>query len=308
MKSSSRWLVGISACVVVSFLSATGALAHDPATSHDPATGRATGVLSDQGYERMKRLAHDLDGQAQHANQQADHADSWFYRRDRTFQRSVTNFARRASDFHERMDNYRTAPWQVEDDLRGLLRDARGVQARLQRSRYTDEHTAADWSKTVEVLNEMVRVYQSDATGSAPDQGGYGRPGETGRYDNRYEARGSVRGAYNSQQIGPLVHELSERSTRLTESVNQLSGRYSGNGGQGGSVQAIAHFSEQANAFHERYEGGLSQEDVRGNIGHLWDDAREADQQFRQANVPELQREWSGMMQLLTRIRSAAGY
>ena len=304
MKPGTRWLVAVSACVGLSFLAANAALAHDPAT------GRAGGVLSDRGYERMKQLAHDLDGQAQHANQQADHEQSWFYRNDRTFKRAVANFARRASYFHERMDNYRTAPWQLDDELRGLLNDARAVQSRMQRSRNIDEHTAADWSRTVGVLNKMIRLYQSDATnGSASDRGEYRQPEGAGSYGNdRYESRGSARGAYNSQQIGPLVHQLAERSTRLMDAVNQLSGRYSNSAGQNQSVQAIQHFTEQANTFHERYEGGLSPEDVRGNVGHLWDDAREADQQFRQANVPELQREWSGMMQLLTRIRTAAGF
>ncbi|MDQ2979790.1 MAG: hypothetical protein M3R62_11265, partial [Acidobacteriota bacterium] len=168
----------------------------------------------------MRRLAHDLDTQAQHANKQADHGESWFYRNDRSFQRSVANFARRASDFHERMDSYRSAPWQLDDDLRGLLRDARAVQSRLQRSRNSDDHTASDWSRTVEVLNEMIRVYQSDTAnrpdGSASDRSEYGRPEDPQRYDGRYEARGSARGTYNSQQVAPLVHELAERSTRLT--------------------------------------------------------------------------------------------
>lgn len=306
MRRRTRWLVAISACVGLSFSAANTAMAHDPVAP------RAAGVLSDQGYERMRQLAHDLDGQAQHANKQADHERSWFYRNDRGFQRSVANFARRASNFHERMDNYRTAPWQLDDDLRGLLRDARAVQSRLQRSRNTDEHTAADWSRTVEVLNEMIRVYQSDTAnrpnGSAPDRSEYGRPGDAGRYDDRYEARGSARRAYNAQQVGSLVHELAERSTRLMEAVNQLSGRYSGSARQSDSIRGIQHFTEQANTFHERYEGGLSPDDVRGNVAHLWDDGREADQQFRQANVPELQGEWSAMMQLLARIRSAAGF
>lgn len=301
MELRTRWLVAVTACVGLSLLAAGTAIAHDPATA------RASGVLSDRGYERMRQLAHDLDGQAEHASQQANQGGG-FYRNDRTLRRSVATFARRASDFHSRMDTYRTAPWQLDDELRGLLRDARAVQSRIQRSRNTDDHTAADWSKTVEVLNEMIRVYQSDATGSTSDQGGYGRPGDAGRYGDRYEARGSARGGYNAQQVGPLIHQLAERSTRLMDAVNQLSGRYSGSANQNQSVQAIQHFTEQANTFHERYEGGLSPEDVRGNIGHLWDDAREADQQFRQSNVPELQGEWSGMMQLLTRIRSAAGF
>ncbi|MDQ6891201.1 MAG: hypothetical protein M3167_00780 [Acidobacteriota bacterium] len=254
----------------------------------------------------MRQLAHDLDTRAGHASNQAEQGGSWFFRNDRGFRRAVTNFARRAANFHDRMDTYRTAPWQVDDELRGLLNDARAVQARLQRSRNVDEHTAADWSETVQLLNEMIRVYQSDVANGPADRREFERPGEPQRSD-RYEAGGSGRGRYNVQQMGSLVHELAERSTRLMDTVNQLSGRYSGRASQGESVRAIQHFTEQADAFHERYEAGLSPEDVRGNVAHLWDDAREADQRFRQANVQELETEWSGMMQLLSRIRSASG-
>ena len=285
MRLRTRWLVAISAFVSLSLSLANVARAHD-------------GVLSDQGYERMRELAHELDGQARHASRQAEHDGVWFYRNDRTFRRSVANFARRASGFHARMDSYRTAPWQVDDELRALLRDARVVQARLQRSRYADEHTAADWSRSVDVLNEMLRIYGSEMT--EPD----GREGD-GRRD-RYEA--PARRAYDSQQMGALVHELAERSARLTEVVNQLSSRYATGVRGSDSVRAIQHFADQANAFHERYEQGLRPEDVRGNVDHLWDDGRQADQRFREANVPELQREWAAMMQLLERIRGAAGF
>jgi len=295
MRPGRRWLVTIAACVGLSFSAANTAMAHDPAAD------RAAGVLSDQGYERMRELAHDLDTQGRHVGKRVDHGRSWFYRNDRRFRRSVANFARRASSFHERMDSYRTAPWQLDDELRGLLRDAREVQSRIQRSRYTDDHTAADWRRTVEILNEMIRVHESDTTGE------YGRP-EAGERHDRYEAEGSAGRAYDSQQVGSLVHELAERSTRLREAANRLSEGYRGSATQGESIRAIQHFTEQAETFHERYEGGLSPDDVRGNVAHLWKDGREADEQFRQANVPELQGEWAAMLQLLARIRSAADF
>ncbi len=304
MKNRTRSFTAVAAWVGLFFAVATTATAHDPSET-----------LSDRGYQQMQRLAHDLEGQAQHANDQAQHEGNRFYSNDRTFQRSLANFTRRAGNFHERMDTYQTAPWQMDDELRALLRDARVVQYRVQRSRYNDPHTLGDWNRTVEILNQMIRLYQTDTSGgsygSSPDPRGYGQPAypRDSRPADRYEVHGAneARGAYDAQQFGTLAHELAQRSTRLTEAVTQLSGRYRDDAGQSESVRSIQHFAEQANAFHERYEAGMNPEDLRGNVSHLWDDGREADQQFRRSNVPELQREWSAMMQLLARIRSAAG-
>src|SRR6266498_4158922 len=113
-----------------------GALARSPSEA-----------LSDRGYQELRRLAHELDEVASHAAEAAAHRQAWIYSNDRTFQRSVSRFAERAARFHERMDTYRTQPWQVDDELRRLLRDAQDVQARAQRARNLDDHVAADWNR-----------------------------------------------------------------------------------------------------------------------------------------------------------------
>jgi hypothetical protein len=149
-------------------------------------------TLSEPAYQEMRRLAQQLDAQAQHANDQAQHEQYSLYRRDRTFTRAISSFARRASQFNYRMGTYRTQPWQVDDELRNLLRSARDVQSRVRRSRYTDEHTLADWNEVVNVLNRMMDLYESDTSGAGrygarrpygspgyrPEP--YGRPGEPG--------------------------------------------------------------------------------------------------------------------------------
>ncbi|HYR46131.1 MAG TPA: hypothetical protein VER78_03930, partial [Thermoanaerobaculia bacterium] len=168
-------------CLAMILAGASVARAHGP-----------NGTLSDPAYQEMRRLARQLDGQAQHASDQAQHEQYYLYQRDRTFTRAVANFARRASQFNYRMGTYRTQPWQVDDELRILLRSARDVQSRVRRSRYTDEHTLSDWNEVVNVLNRMMDLYESDTSGAGrygnrqpygspgyrPEP--YGRPGESG--------------------------------------------------------------------------------------------------------------------------------
>ncbi len=275
-------------------------------------------TLSDQGYQQMRQFAHDLDEQAQHANDQAQHQGVWFYGHDPRFTRAIDSFADRANRFHDRMDEYRAAPWQVDDELRLLLRDARAVQYRLRRSRNADNHTVGDWNRVVNLLNQMIRVYQADIRNQYDDgpdaqyRDEHVRP-PAGYYPNdrsrdRYESGGSSGRGYDREQVAALAHELAERSARISTLTGQVTDRYRDDEGRRGSVDAIAHFAQQANAFHERYESGMSEADLRGNVDHLWQDGREADRRFRQGDIPELRNEWAGMMQLLSRIRSAAGF
>ncbi|MDQ6892725.1 MAG: hypothetical protein M3167_08605 [Acidobacteriota bacterium] len=269
------------------------------AVAHGPNT------LSDRGYDQMSQLAHELDEQAQHANDQAQHQGVWFYAHDARFIRAIANFADRASRFHERMDTYRSAPWQVDDELRLLLRDGQAVQYRLRRSRNADRHTVDDWNRTVALLNQMIRVYQRDIDLNQDEDSGYY---PDNRSSDRYEAGRPTGRVVDSSQLAPLAHELAERSARLADLTRQFGDRYRNDDRRNTSIDAIQHFAQQADAFHERFERGLSSDDLRGNIDHLWQDGREADRQFQQANVPELRNEWTGMMQLLSRIRAAGGF
>ena len=268
------------------------------AAAHGPNT------LSERGYDQMRQLAHELDEQAQHANDQAQHQGVWFYGHDARFTRAIANFADRASRFHERMDTYRSAPWQVDDELRLLLRDGQAVQYRLRRSRYADQHTVNDWNRTVALLNQMIRVYQRDIDLNQGEDSGY--PPDN-RSSDPYEAGRPTGRVVDSSQLAALAHELAERSARLADLTRQFGDRYRDDR-RSTSIDAIQHFAQQADAFHERFEQGLSSDDLRGNIDHLWQDGRQADRQFQQANVPELRNEWTGMMQLLSRIRAAGGY
>src|SRR6185369_6761235 len=138
----------------------------------------------------------------------------------------------RADRFDQRMASYRAQPWQVDDELRLLLQSAKDVQGRVRHSRYVDEHTAADWSETVRVLNRMIRLYQADVNGLGRYQydtrppvsehdHGYGEA-PAPAYDERYPPadRGPrPQGAYgfSRERLSALAHELEDRATRAHE-------------------------------------------------------------------------------------------
>ena len=276
------------------------------------------GRLSDAAYDEMQRLAQDLDDQAMHANDQAEHGQYRIYGRDTGFVRAVANFARRASQFNDRMASYRTRPWQVDAELRQLLQSAKNVQLRVRRSRFVDDHTVADWNETVRILNRMIRLYQADVNGTArydygtrPQAPGYRdeygqapppayRPGYPGAHSpNAY--------GYSRERLAALAHELEDRATR----AHELAERLAVNNGprQQEFLEAIHHFNDQSAAFHQRVEQGMNDPvQIRAEVNHLLDDARQADQGMRQANVfPEVWQEWRGAMQVLERILSLVG-
>jgi hypothetical protein len=296
-----RSLGKISTAVAALVFGITGA-----ASAHGP-----NGTLSEAGYQRMRQMAHDLDERARHAADQAEHEGNWFYRHDRDFRRSIANFAREASQFHARMDEYRTAPWQVDEELRSLLRDARRVQRRLQGPRSAEEHTVADWNQTVRLLNGMIRVYQNDMAGRYPAD-------HTARGDRDYQREGAYppnsieagRGdyQYGREDLVSLAHELEQRSARVADSARQVANPSPFGPTFRQSADAIQHFAEQAAAFHELVEKGLSQNQLRANVTHLIEDARTAGNQVRAENLsPQMRNDWNAVLQLVDRIRRVSG-
>jgi hypothetical protein len=304
MKTILRSLALAPALAAVFWLTANAV-----AQAHGP-----TGTLSDPAYQEMRRLARQLDEQALHANDQTQHEQYRIYGRDTGFVRAVSNFARRASRFDDRMANYRAQPWQVDDELRLLLQSARDAQSRVRRSRYVNDHIVADWNETVSVLNRMIRLYQADVNGSGryeygtrpqspEDRGGYGEappPAYGGPHSPG--AHG-----YSRERLATLAHELEDRATRAHEQAERLAAN---NGPrQQEFLETIHHFNDQAAAFHQRVESGLNDPaQIRAEVNHLLDDARQADQGMRQTNVfPEVWQEWRNAMQVLERILNLVG-
>ena len=122
-------------------------------------------------------------------------------------------------------------------------------------------------------------------------------------YGHPYYPPPEVRYSFPRERFAALAHELDDRAARAHELAE---GRISGYGPRAQEFfERIHHFSDQARAFHERYERGAirTQDRLRGELQHLLDDARATDEAMRQARVfPEVYDEWSGVMRVLNRM------
>jgi hypothetical protein len=273
-------------------------------------------AMTDRGYREMRRLAQWLDATAQHAADQARHQDSWVYRHDSRFPSSVGDFARRADRFNERMAGYRASPWNVDDDLRSLLKSAQNVQALARRSREADEHTLSDWNDTVAVLNRMVRLYDFDVRRAGrydwnaplPDsrEGWYGDGGRQG-YDERRDNGRYWDGRRSLERVGQLARDLAERTARASQMTRDLPdsrGAYTR-----GYSETIDRFARRARDFDRA--ASSSQADprtLREEARRLLEDARRTEADMRQNNAfPQVWGEWQGIEQTLEQIVDSLG-
>ncbi len=260
------------------------------------------GTLSDRGYEEMRRLAVELDQQARHTNDRAHHQGIWIYGSDPRFVRSVARFAERARRFRERMARYQTRPWQVDDELRALAKDARGVQARAESARNVDEHTVADWNQVVELLERMESVYQADVAGRPWE----GREGESWHHGRR---AGPPRGpsGYDTERLATLSRELVERAARAHGDAERL---YATDTLQEERFfRGFDRFDDQARDFHRRIESGtMGPDEIRADAGRLLEEARRLDQGMRATGSYEtVRREWQEVMNVLNRLIDLVG-
>jgi hypothetical protein len=245
------------------------------------------GTLTEPAYRELLRLSRALDERARHANGEAQRQESWIARRDRSLLRSIADFAERARRFDERLANYRAAPWQVDDELRTLLRSAQDVQSRVRQSRFADDKTSSDWNETVEILNRMTKVSQS----------------RDGLIDS---APTNPPGPRDSRELAGLVRDLEDRAGR----AHGLAQRVAAEGPYRREFfQSIREFHEQAVAFRRRVDSGASDRaQTRAEAARLLESARETDQRMRRSRAfPEVWQEWQGAIQVLQRIVSLGG-
>lgn len=250
-------------------------------------------TLTNASYERLRQWAHELDEVARHASEQARAQQAGYrgFRRDSNFLKSIDHFADRAERFHERMDNYRTQPWKVDDEIEHLLRDAREVQRRLQRARFVDRHTVEDWEGAVDLLNRMMNEYRSpgrftdDRYRRYPD-----------RNDERYDSR-------HSTEIGALARELEERAVRMSQLAarNRYGDRY-------GYSSDLRRFSDEARDFRVAVDSrDLSRAELRSRVNRLLEEARDAYNEVSRAGVEtSVAVEWDGVVRVLDRMRDLA--
>jgi hypothetical protein len=141
---------------------------------------------------------------------------------------------------------------------------------------------------------------------SYPPSGPHGQPDY--RYSHPYYPPDNRSYGYSNERFAALAHELDDRAARAHEIAET---RAASLGPREQEFFArIHHFSDQARSFHERYESGQinSRGQLREEISHLLDDARNTDQSIRRANVfPEVWDEWRGVLGVLQRMLDVVG-
>jgi len=282
-------------------------------------------AMARRNYERMRQYSRQLDDLARDANRAAHVSQSpfaSFFGRDTKFLREIEQFAARASQFRIRMETYQTRPWNVDDELAGLLQNAQDVSTRLRRARFADRRTVANWNRAVSLLNQMTTEYQA----GVGYRGGRGyRDGDRPEdvypqgVDPRVEPRadpypsnpGDYRGDRNpgdrnpnygnyadSTDLRQLAAELDQRAAR----ASQLSTGYAGYGSN------VRQFAEQARNFRDQVESNqMSRSEMRTEVNQLLDDAQNAYSELRQRNVSrQVADEWDAIVQILNRMQDLA--
>ncbi len=127
-------------------------------------------------------------------------------------------------------------------------------------------------------------------------------------YARPYYPPPEVHYAFPVERFAVLAHELDDRAAQAHELAETHAAGY----GPRAQVffERIHHFSDQAHAFHYRYERGeiRTQDRLRAELQHLLDDARATDDAIRQARVfPEVYEEWSGVIRVLNWMLSMVG-
>lgn len=274
--------------------------------------------VTNAGYQRMRQFARRLDELASDANRQAqaDQAGYRGVRRDTKFLNSISQFARRARDFRTKMETYRTRPWNVDEEVQKLLRDARNVQTRINRARYADARTRQEWAEVVELLDNLSDEYlyggrnvrnRNRYPGTYDDRDVYDRDRDRDVYDRDRDRdiydrdRVYDRDAYGSTDLRRLAYELDQRAAR----ASQLAGGSAGYG-RYSDYDDIREFSEQAREFRDLVDRNrLTQSQLRSEVNELLEDAQDAYDDLRRANISrELSNEWDAVVEILNRMRA----
>ena len=279
MKRASRGLLLFSALCAGSWLPGSSRLRAE----------RPGRILSEPEYRELRQVSRLLDERAEHASDQAQRRESWVYRHDKGLLSSIADFAQSANRFDERLAKYRAAPFQVDDELRRLLRSAQDVQDRVRHSRHADDLALSDWNEIVEMLDRMVRVIQENPP----------PPADPGR--DEYGERRSPPGSRESRELAGLARELEDRASRAFALAQRAAaeGPY-----RREFFQSIRDFHDETVAFRRQIESGASgRAQIREEAGRLLDSARRTDQRMRQSDAfPQVWPEWQAAIQVLQRI------
>jgi hypothetical protein len=129
----------------------------------------------------------------------------------------------------------------------------------------------------------------------------------SGPYGRPYYPPAEVHYGFRPAQFAALAHELDDRAANAHELAETHAAGYGPRAQE--FFEQIHHFSDQARAFHVRYERGAIRDtgQLRGELQHLLEDAQATDSAIRQARVyPEVYEEWTGVISVLNRMLQMA--
>ncbi len=268
-------------------------------------------ALKEPSYRELRKLAEGLDAKARQAADPGAHDRSRLYRRDNDFVQAAADFSRRASQFNQRLADYRARPWNVDDDLRSLLRIAREVQDRIRHSRYSDERALDEWNAVSGMLDRMIAVSQSPdgrVDSGVPEREPHGNPPPPpDQRRDEYGERPNPPGPGDSRDIVLPARELEDRASLALATAQRVAvekGPY-----RREFLQSIRDFHDQAAAFLRRVESGTTgRGEIRAEAARLLEYARQTDRRMREGNgFREVWKDWQGAIEVLQKILDRAG-
>jgi hypothetical protein len=268
-------------------------------------------TLAGRQFETMRALAHYLDEVAQNAAAEAVETAHHGNSSEQRFMSSIQGFARRADRFHSRMDNYQTSPWDVDSEVRVLLRQARSVNSRL-RAAHAFEETYDNWNGVLDVLGRMQRVMAGQIVDVPAAHAGL----EDHDRDNAPFGHGSgvqhaSGGSYAARLTGNrlerfrvLAHQLDTQAARVHADAERNVADYSNQGER--FLGELHHFAEQSRDVHTRADADtVNPRDIGPMVAHLHEDARRVDREMRGARVfTQVWDEWTQVVRTLDEMNS----
>lgn len=141
-------------------------------------------------WERVKRLAHEVEEKAEHVHREAEsrshHGDYW----ERRALADLHALEEKAGHFHRQVESYRQDPRHTRGDFSALMR-AYDEAERSFRNAHAYQHVREDFYRMRDALRELESQYEDSGGGGGHDDH-YGDH-DRGRYPDRDDGHGQGR-------------------------------------------------------------------------------------------------------------------
>jgi hypothetical protein len=258
-----------------------------PAAAAETPYGTRARPLEGQRYETLRALAHHLaetargalEGAADESHRGASASE------EGRFLSSIRAFARGAEDFRHRVDDYRTAAFEVPAQVDALTTEARRVNDRI-RAAHALENSYGDWDAILDVLERMSLLLS-------------GRDVEVPAAHVVAALSGS-----RLQEFRQLARELDDSTTQAHERAKRDVGEYRGRGQQ--FLGELYYFAVQSRDLRRHADAAqVNPQQIGPTVDRLLEEARLADRRMRDARV--FTAVWDDSGRTITVLRRMAG-